>query len=341
MTTYELNIIGKTVYQKSEMVNFKMSNISTSIDMKNIRVVNNIPMPSVVYDLSEYSHLDGLRCPGNVTIDILIGQDYPFLIRPLEVRSGANSDPFAIRSVLGWTISGPVISQLTSQRVISNSISIVTIEEKPERPCEADHFDSMSNLSPEDTRVIAQLECNYTVKDSHFEISIPRKNSDEILPDTCCLGETPLNNLVKSIEKGNMRSDISVNGYIKSPQERTSRFLSEYDVADPEAVNIHQDMTMHTTDCNVVNSSPLMSLDPHVNKNGFRICRKLKRSQLLRPTKHPVVVFHSHNDRYVHAQLDAQIVMDVRSEMFLCKKIYDVGTPSLYIGVIGCLISYI
>ena len=100
VTTYELNTNGKTVYQKSEMVNFKMSNISTSIDMKNIRVVNNIPTQSGACDLSEYSLLDGLRCPGNVTVDILIGQDYPFLLRPLEDRSGANGDPFAIRSAL-------------------------------------------------------------------------------------------------------------------------------------------------------------------------------------------------------------------------------------------------
>ena len=93
VTTYELNTIGKTVYQRSEMVNFKMSTISTSIDMKNIRVVNYIPTQSCACDLSEYSHLDGLRCPGNVTVDILIGQDYPYLLRPLVVRSGANSVP--------------------------------------------------------------------------------------------------------------------------------------------------------------------------------------------------------------------------------------------------------
>ena len=51
--------------------------------------------------------------------------------------------PFAIGSVLGWTISGLVISQPTSRRVISNSISAVIIEEKPERPCEANNFYGM------------------------------------------------------------------------------------------------------------------------------------------------------------------------------------------------------
>ena len=166
VTTYELNTIGKTVYQRSEMVNFKMSTISISIDMNNIRVVNYIPTQSGACDLSEYSHLDGLRCPGNVTVtvDILIGQDYPYLLRPLEVRSGANSNPFAIRSALGWKISGPVISQPTCRRVISNSISTVTIEEKHERPCEADTFDGMPNLSPKDTRVIDQLTVTIPLK---------------------------------------------------------------------------------------------------------------------------------------------------------------------------------
>ena len=177
VTPYVLNTIGKTVYQRSEMVNFKIPTITTSIDMKNIRVVNYIPTQSGACDLSEYSHLDDLRCPGNETVDILM--------------LGAISAPFAIRSVLGWTISGPVLSQPTNRRVISNSISTVTIEEKLERPCEADTFDGMRNLSPEDTRVIDQLDSNYTVEDSHCEISVPWKNPDEILPDTCCLGETP------------------------------------------------------------------------------------------------------------------------------------------------------
>ena len=130
--------------------------------MNNIRVVNYIPTQSGACDLSEYSHLDGLRCPGNVTIDYLIGQDYPYLLRPLEVRSGANSNPFAIRSALGWKISGPVISQPTCRRVISNSISTVTMKRNSRRPCEADTFDGMPNLSPKDTRVLDQLDCNYT-----------------------------------------------------------------------------------------------------------------------------------------------------------------------------------
>ena len=93
-----------------------------------------------------------------------------------------------------------------------------------------------------------------------------------------------------------------------------NELLSEYDVAYPDAVNIHHDMAMPNTDRNVVNSMPLMSLDPHVNKNGIHICRKLKSFQLPCPTKHPVVVSHSHIDRYIKAQIDRYI------QMSLCKQ---------------------
>ena len=64
----------------------------------------------------------------------------------------------------------------------------------------------------------------------------------------------------------------------------------------------------------IVNSMPLMSLDPHVNNNGIHIRRKLKSFQLPRPTKHPVVISHSHIDRYIKAQIDRYI------PMFLCKQ---------------------
>ena len=204
VTTYELNTIGKTVYQRSEMVNFEMSSISTTIDMKNIRVVNYIPTQSRACDLSEYSHLEGLRCPGNVIVDILIGQDYPFLLRPLEVRSGANGEPFAIRSILGWAMNGPVSSQPTSRRVISNFVSTVAIEEKIDRLWEVDNLDDMPSLSPEDTRVIELWDRCCTVVDGHFELPVPWRNADEILPDNYYLAESRLNSLMKSLEKKEM-----------------------------------------------------------------------------------------------------------------------------------------
>ena len=54
--------------------------------MKNIRVINSIPTQSASCDVTRYPHLTGMYCPGDVTIDLLIGQDFPAVLRPLDVK---------------------------------------------------------------------------------------------------------------------------------------------------------------------------------------------------------------------------------------------------------------
>ncbi len=41
-------------------------------------------------------------------VSLLIGQDNPSALRPLEVISGHDSEPFAVRTKLGWTLNGPL-----------------------------------------------------------------------------------------------------------------------------------------------------------------------------------------------------------------------------------------
>ena len=39
---------------------------------------------------------------------LLIGQDHPEILRPLEIRRGGDQEPYAIRTTMGWTINGPI-----------------------------------------------------------------------------------------------------------------------------------------------------------------------------------------------------------------------------------------
>ncbi|KAK8391594.1 hypothetical protein O3P69_017253 [Scylla paramamosain] len=54
-----------------------------------------------------------------LTVELLIGQDAPTAMTPLEIRRGRDGDPFAIRTRLGWAINGPL--KLTEQRTKSFS----------------------------------------------------------------------------------------------------------------------------------------------------------------------------------------------------------------------------
>ena len=77
-----------------------------TLDRHGVFVAGFILVP-IARDLSCYSDLQGV--PYHQSADILIGQDYGFVFRDLDVVSGAPEEPVAIRTVLGWTVSGPFI----------------------------------------------------------------------------------------------------------------------------------------------------------------------------------------------------------------------------------------
>ena len=99
--------------------------------MKHVRITDVIPVHSASCDVTSLPHIKDIYCPSDVHVDILIGQDHPQLLRPFDVRTGRNDEPFAVLTTLGWTLNGPVTSQPTKRMVTSNLIYSTNIEKKP------------------------------------------------------------------------------------------------------------------------------------------------------------------------------------------------------------------
>ena len=131
-TVHQLHTLNSTVERETMVIQLNVSSRSnaTSLVMKNVIVVDSIPVNSASCDVTRYTHLEDLFCAGNVIVDVLIGQDHPVILRPLETRYGSDTEPFAVRSILGWTLNGPITSQRTSKHVTSNFISAASIEHK-------------------------------------------------------------------------------------------------------------------------------------------------------------------------------------------------------------------
>ena len=91
-------------------------------------VVDSIPVNNASCDVTRYTHLEDLFYAGNIIVDVLIGLDHPVILRPLETQYGSDAEPFAIHSILGWTLNGPITSQRTSKHLTSNFISAASIE---------------------------------------------------------------------------------------------------------------------------------------------------------------------------------------------------------------------
>ena len=98
-TTYNLNTLNATEDVTSEIVQFSLSSEynTETFNMNNVRVIKQIPTRGISCDISHYPHLRGITCPGDVRVDILIGQDNPAILQPIDVRTGKHNAPFAVR----------------------------------------------------------------------------------------------------------------------------------------------------------------------------------------------------------------------------------------------------
>jgi len=101
-----------------------------SLTLRDVGVVNRIPVRNPHIDLSAYEHLKQLEslipsdALGGQCVDLLIGQDHSDALIPIDVRRGADNEPFAVRYALGWTINGSVSqANRTSVHVVSNFVS--------------------------------------------------------------------------------------------------------------------------------------------------------------------------------------------------------------------------
>ena len=83
----------------------------------------------------------------------MIGQDYPAILKPLDVRSGREDEPFAVLSALGWTFNGPVPPQPSRARVTSHLISSSVIGKKQTHP------------SHEDSSLLGQIKDDHPLHD--------------------------------------------------------------------------------------------------------------------------------------------------------------------------------
>ena len=111
---YTLNTLQGSQCKTSEYVSLSLSGIAGStcgdetICMSKVYVIDEIPVNNSVTNLDRYSHLTDvpLSKQDNVKVDILIGLDNTEALVPLEIRKGGKGEPVAVKTLLGWYVSG-------------------------------------------------------------------------------------------------------------------------------------------------------------------------------------------------------------------------------------------
>ncbi|XP_071085629.1 uncharacterized protein [Haliotis cracherodii] len=157
-------------------------------------------------DVDKWKHFQGIDLPmveGKFAkVTVLIGQDNPLVLTPLEVRSGKADEPYATKTIFGWAINGPLRRGI-QQDMTSNFVQVeANLESQVEKFWHLDNVsDGRSQLSFHDKQVIQLWDNTVERERRHYKLPIPFKVNPPNLPNNFCMAETRLVSLTKKLSR--------------------------------------------------------------------------------------------------------------------------------------------
>ena len=175
--------------------------------------VEELPMPlnGDREDMDGWPHLRDIVIPEveRGEIGLLIGMDVPELQWSLEERRGERGEPFARRTLFGWTIVGPTGSreQSTSRgtRVVDVNVTLVDpLRKALEQQWNHDFGDLDStqkeSMSVNDRKALKIMEDTVAIVNGKYRLAIPWKVEPETLPNNRRTAEVRLKHLKRKLE---------------------------------------------------------------------------------------------------------------------------------------------
>ena len=130
-----------------------------------------------------WQHLDGITLPGiipNGEVSLLIGVDVPEALQPEKVRKSDGAGPYAIKTVLGWTLNVPTGVSFKQSNHCFHSDSVSTddrLYDQLKRYFNHEFQESSVNhqkmMSVEDRRPLAAFQESIQLQQGHYHVSIP------------------------------------------------------------------------------------------------------------------------------------------------------------------------
>ncbi|XP_042229944.1 uncharacterized protein LOC121873355 [Homarus americanus] len=162
-------------------------------------------------DVSRWKHLRGVPVPDqDCSVELLIDQDVPYSLIPLEVRVGGGGAPFAVRTRLGWTVTGPVGYQMAPNAtecltIRSNEVLETHLERQVRllSELEGDHSrgDGSVALSLEDKKMLEMWTLYGTRVGNHYQFPVPFRKEYPDLPNNKAMAEQQLKSLKGRLTK--------------------------------------------------------------------------------------------------------------------------------------------
>lgn len=132
-------------------------------------------------DLIKWPYLSKVHMPSiHAEVDLLIGTNAPKLLEPWEVINSQGNGPYAVRTVLGWVVNGPLNGNdnLEVANVTVNRISVSKLEELLMNQYNHDFSEKQADkqeMSREDLKFLHIMDTSAKLQDGKYCVNLPFK----------------------------------------------------------------------------------------------------------------------------------------------------------------------
>ena len=153
-------------------------------------------------DTSRWTHLKDVDIPQVDTqkVTLLIGQDNPDVLIPVAIKKGKPGDPYATKTLLGWSLNGPLGGTRQHAATTNFVQADQDLSAQLEKFWKIEGCESLAEdrkgLSYEDKQAVAIWE--ETIRhhvDKHYEVAIPFRSCPPSLPHNQVMAEQRLESL--------------------------------------------------------------------------------------------------------------------------------------------------
>ena len=175
--------------------------------------VNELPMPlnGERQEMDQWPHLRDINIPEveRGEVGLLIGMDVPELQWSLEERRGERGEPFARRTLFGWTIVGPTsrheLSEPGQTHIVDVNVTLIDpLRKALEQQWMHDFGDLDStekeSMSVNDRKALKIMQDTVAIVKGKYRLAIPWKVEPETLPNNRRTAEVRLKHLKRKLE---------------------------------------------------------------------------------------------------------------------------------------------
>tara|TARA_B110000881_G_scaffold142907_1_gene126249 strand:- start:157 stop:5301 length:5145 start_codon:yes stop_codon:yes gene_type:complete len=194
-------ISGVENVNASKLTGLKVSDVhgNNPIELPEVYVQKSIPINSgdiiTKEDLVPWPYLQGIDLPevsDGSQVELLIGNNVPRALEPIEMIHSHGDGPFASKTILGWEVHG-LIKNTTTNLTSVHKITAQDLHQELIDMYDRDYVERKVDDAPqpsiEDSLFMNKAESSVRLKKGHYEIELPFRNDNIKLPNNMIMAE--------------------------------------------------------------------------------------------------------------------------------------------------------